>query len=85
VSCPVFRFTELPPSLCLVVIAPPVRVLFLLIWATLVQILVVTMGLVFPLGIDDGFVGWLRLLLAASHGYWRSDCHCEQERGEAPK
>ena len=76
---------SIAPSLCLVVIAPPVRVLFLLIWAAPVQILVVTMGLVLPLGVDDGFVGLWRLLLAASDGYGRSYCHCEQERGEAPK
>jgi hypothetical protein len=71
----------------LVVIPPPVRVLFLLIRATLAQILVWAICFVFPLIVSNVFLrGCLRgfLIPAANHGYGRSYRHCEHERGETP-
>ncbi|MGC1130708.1 MAG: hypothetical protein WA875_14200, partial [Candidatus Acidiferrales bacterium] len=52
----------------------PIRVLLLLVWATLVQILVIAMCFVLPLTVVTVIVdGLLRLLrLAANHRYRRS-------------
>jgi hypothetical protein len=70
----------------LVATAVPVRVLLLLVWATLAQILVIAMCVVLPLAVVTVIAnGLLRLLrLAANHRQGRSYRHCEQDWAEAP-
>jgi hypothetical protein len=70
-----------------VIVVVPIRVLLLLVWATLVQILVIAMCFVLPLTVVTVIVdGLLRLLrLAANHRYGTSYRYCEQDWAEAPK
>ena len=73
----------------MVIIVVPIRVLLLLVRATLAQILVIAMCFVLPLTVVTVIVdGLLRdglLRLAANHRYGRSYRHCEHERREASK
>src|ERR1700728_3079507 len=60
--------------------APPVRIFLLLRFAALAQIIMLSMSIVFPLVVVDGF-----LRAATRRDYGRSYRHCEQEWSEAVK
>ena len=70
------------PTGCLAVIttAPPVRIFLPLRFGALGQILMLSMSIVFPLVVIDGF-----LRLATRHHHGRSYRHHEQKRSEVHK
>ena len=72
-----------------VIIVVPIRVLLLLVWATLVQILMFAMCVVLPLTVvtvivDGRLLRGGLLSLAANHRQGRSYRHRKQERSESP-